>query len=335
MIWYSLSFQLSLSGSCTSSCDKPWWYSSICWYNSSIWCSVCGRYGWGTISIPRFVQTFSAAAVPASQCVLSLTQSTLLLYKCCWSSVCWRSCYTSAVDLVFAEGGATVPSKHQTTAEHQTALVVLLCFPWLQRCPHSIADLYCRYAVPAVLCQGGNPAVIMARTVKYLNISDASRAAFASLQPVAFLSFHSSCCCRFSSLWSIVDSQRWYYSSYLTPTQGWGSCCFWCWSTSVSWFMSHLQCCYCSSISCSACWLHQGTGVKYRYLTLSDASRAVIALLQPVILSWICYRPPALLQFQHPIYVSVHTSIASIERCAIALASVALSSVVANKIEAY
>ena len=82
-----------------------------------------------------------------------------------------------------------------------------------------------------------------------------------------------------SSLWSIADSQRWYYSSYLTQTQGWGSCCFWCWSTSISWFMSHPQCCY----------------------------------LQ--FLSWICYRLPALLQYQHPIYVSVHTSIASIERC--------------------
>jgi hypothetical protein len=44
-------------------------------------------------------------------------------------------------------------------------------------------------AVPAVLCQGGNPAVVMAGTVKYLHISDASRAAFASLQPVAFFPF--------------------------------------------------------------------------------------------------------------------------------------------------
>ena len=41
----------------------------------------------------------------------------------------------------------------------------------------------------AVLCQGGNPAVVMAGTVKCLNISDASRAAFASLQPVAFVPF--------------------------------------------------------------------------------------------------------------------------------------------------
>ena len=78
--------------------------------------------------------------------------------------------------------------------------------------------------------------------------------------------------------------------------------------------------------------------VKYRHL--SDASRAAIALLQPVTIldlqffSWICYRPPALLQFQHPIYVSVHTSIASIERCN-CFSICCISSVVANKVEAY
>ena len=93
---------------------------------------------------------------------------------------------------MFAEGCATVPSKHQTTTGMLSMIVM-------------VPSIYCRPLVPlwrsiccsaCCLCQGGNPAVVMAGTVKYLNTSDASRAAFASLQPVAFLSFHASCCCR-------------------------------------------------------------------------------------------------------------------------------------------
>ena len=55
-------------------------------------------------SIPRSIQTFSAAVAPTSQCVLSLSP---------------HSCCTSAADLILVimvlQGCASVPSKHQTT----------------------------------------------------------------------------------------------------------------------------------------------------------------------------------------------------------------------------
>ena len=62
--------------------------TSICW-------SVGGHcQGWSycclsITSVTWFVQTFSAATAPGLQCVLSLTQSTFLLYKCCWPSIRW------------------------------------------------------------------------------------------------------------------------------------------------------------------------------------------------------------------------------------------------------
>ena len=73
----------------------------------------------------------TVASVPSQ--FLDLFKPSVLL-QLQHSSACCRyysqhSYCTSAVDLVFAEGCATVPSKHQTTAEYQTALAVLLCFP--------------------------------------------------------------------------------------------------------------------------------------------------------------------------------------------------------------
>ncbi len=92
-----------------------------------------------------------------------------------------------------------------------------------------------------------------------------------------------------------------------------------CWGTSVPLFKAHLQCCYCSSISGSACWLNQRQGSGSHVSTsccntvfaipflniLPTSSAATVPASDRCILFIYCYRSSIrsmylLIQVLHP-----------------------------------
>jgi len=161
----------------------------------------------------------------------------------------------------------------------------------------------CR-SIPAVAagCSDLAASTAPAFVTVYLDLSQTPRAPIAPACCSAgchYQCYSSSYFCNWStsSLRCISNSQRWHYSSSLTQTKGWGSCCFCCWSTSVSWFMSHLQCCYCSSISYSACWLHQGQGFSFLYKWNSQVSTSIRCLKSCYCSTSTCYNTVSAVPF--------------------------------------
>ena len=276
-----------------------------CCLMDSYWCSV---YLYWRVSVEALAVTakVEAIAVSVSLQFLDLFRPSVLLQlqdcsACCrWHSQ--HSCCTSAADLVSVDHGP-------------------------QRC----------IAVPRY------PAVVVAGTVKYVDLSDVS-----SLQPVAFLSFHSTYYYRPSFNISPSSNVVAAPASIAVSAVATNVCYSTCFSIGCS--ASHrnqvgalvmylrppvlllsvvatlqpslprlklllslllfrdLQYCYCSSISCSACWLNTGQGFSFlsaflrwtvNYRHLSDVSRAAIAIC-----SYISRKHRAF----------VHTSLASIER---------------------
>ena len=140
-------------------------------------------------------------------------------------------------------------------------------------------SIYCKHQVPlcpgiccsaCCLYQGGNPAVVMAGTVKSLDLSDAFLRV-SSLQPVPFKLLLPAVLryiaelqrCYSSSIYSSFSGHYQRLLQHLSAVPALASVAVLATATKLELllsisdlqclFMAHLQCCYCSSISGSAC----------------------------------------------------------------------------------